>query len=345
MNLMTNLQIHKRETSLDLLRIFAVIAVVFTHVGKSDYSSAIEEVVFSVITRWAVPCFVMISGRLFLDPEREYSAKKLKNSILHILIAAVFWNIVYQLLFYWSGYYEGLNFKGIVYSGALAGPYHFWYIWMIIALYAITPLLRMLCTKKKLMKYFIVLFFVAEFLVLYSVHLPAIGDTFSKLLTDAHFHFALGFSGFFILGYYLYRYRFDKRRRIIIYSLGAIMLVATCIAALFIQRIGSDLTVNDYLSPNIALISVAVFVFFLNSNVNQKISDRAKRVITKVSNCTFGIYLIHALFIYLLEKSFLYSNVAPEYIMRPLRTIIIFVLSLVVVMILKRIPWVGIRIS
>lgn len=85
------------------------------------------------------------------------------------------------------------------------------------------------------------------------------------------------------------------------------MLVATCIAALFIQRIGSDLTVNDYLSPNIALISVAVFVFFLNSNVNQKISDRAKRVITKVSNCTFGIYLIHALFIYLFigEKLFI----------------------------------------
>lgn len=154
---MPDQKLMNRELSYDLLRIFAAIAVVFTHAGVDNTSGALFcESVFDIITRWAVPCFVMISGRFYLDPKREYNFYKLFASILRILVAVIFWNVLYQIYFYCIGYYDGLNFRGIIFSGALTGPYHFWYVWMIIALYAITPLLRTFCTNKRLMRYFIV---------------------------------------------------------------------------------------------------------------------------------------------------------------------------------------------
>ena len=82
----TTLKTNNRIISYDVMRIFAAVAVVMIHsvaefikdcpVMSIDY--AVMNIIDS-ITRFSVPLFVMISGALILDEEKEFSMKKCQD--------------------------------------------------------------------------------------------------------------------------------------------------------------------------------------------------------------------------------------------------------------------------
>lgn len=61
------------------LRAFAAMSVVLLHVVSGWTSGGVilgvrwllDEVVIQILVRWAVPCFIMISGGLLLNPEKD----------------------------------------------------------------------------------------------------------------------------------------------------------------------------------------------------------------------------------------------------------------------------------
>ena len=68
---------------LDICRIAATFAVIFLHISGTalytdiiDYDWLVSSVADSLV-RWAVPVFVMISGALFLNPQKEVSIKNI----------------------------------------------------------------------------------------------------------------------------------------------------------------------------------------------------------------------------------------------------------------------------
>ena len=70
----------KRQTELDILRLLATLAVIMIHGGLNPLT---DNLMIKYMYRgmhaaivWCVPVFFMISGRFFLDPERDVSAKK-----------------------------------------------------------------------------------------------------------------------------------------------------------------------------------------------------------------------------------------------------------------------------
>ena len=67
------------------------------------------------------------------------------------------WSSVYTFYYVKSGAYDGLNIWGVI-TQWIEGPYHFWYLYAIIGLYALTPLLRKITEDEKKMLYFLVLF-------------------------------------------------------------------------------------------------------------------------------------------------------------------------------------------
>lgn len=74
-----------RQTELDVLRLLATLAVIMIHAGGISASCGIAPLV------WCVPVFFLISGRFFLDPERNVTAATLfRKSIPHIAIAVLF---------------------------------------------------------------------------------------------------------------------------------------------------------------------------------------------------------------------------------------------------------------
>ena len=97
-----------RIVYLSRIRVLASMAIVILHtftmygMVEADFLTETEDYVTRVVPylmMWAVPCFVMVSGVLLLDEEREISIKKiLSRYMLRILLVL----LLFILLFKWK---------------------------------------------------------------------------------------------------------------------------------------------------------------------------------------------------------------------------------------------------
>ena len=339
----------KRETELDILRLVATLGVIFTHACGIETDSAIVRNIMTFLiatVTWHVPVFVMISGRFFLDPERDVSVAKIKKAIGRLVIAFLFWNVAYQAYYILTGAYSDLNWKGIL-SQALMGPYHFWYLFMLVCLYAVTPFLRKIAEDRNLMEYFIVLFLIFEFLSLYGPDLPLVGAPISYITTKTNFHFALGYSGYYILGYYLHRYPFSGKKEIGLYFLGITMTLFTGIATIWKVRNGADggEWFSKYLMPNVAIEAAALYTFFVNRVGRICFGEKSEAFISKLAECSFGTYLIHALVLEALSVLAWDKLPGGALLAVAVNVLLAFCASTVVTVLLRKIPRMGKKIT
>lgn len=339
----------KRETELDILRICALLMVILVHVCGIQIKSLPSTdknwqimLFLRAIATWEVPVYIMISGRFFLDPERNVTFQKIGKSILRLAVAFVLWDVVYQIYYIAAGAYTDLNWKGVL-SEALVGPYHFWYLWMLIGMYAITPFLRKITQDKKLMEYFIVLFLVFQFLTEYGPNLPLIGVTLSAIQSKAPFHFTLGYTGYYILGYYLYRYQLSDKMEKVLYTVGAFFLITAACANTFrsISEGMEGVWYTQYLRPNIVIESMAVYTFAVKRLSKIHFSDRMIRWISTLSDYSFGVYLIHALVIEFYARVGLTPTLINPLIMVPLFTVLVYATSHIAAVFLRKLPCIG----
>ncbi|MCD8356579.1 MAG: acyltransferase [Clostridia bacterium] len=287
-----------------------------------------------------------ISGRFFLDPERNMPFQKILKSIKRIIIAFVFWDIVYQVFYLLSGTYDRMNWKGIL-TQAISGPYHFWYLLMIVCMYAITPFLRKITENKRLMEYFIILFFLFELLNGYGTELPVIGSTIAEILTKTNFHFALGYSGYYILGYYIYKYSIPKRFEGLLYGLAVVLIVAASVATIRQSLIegANNEWYTEYLKPNIIIVATAIYTVFMKRISKHQFSEVMIKWVTRLSEYSFGIYLIHALVIELMGLAGLTPVMVNAFVMHPVIVLLAFAISSIMVWLLRMIPCVGKKIT
>ena len=339
----------KRETELDILRLLAMLAVIFTHASGIEADSALTGSIMTFLTAtvtWHVPVFVMISGRFFLDSERELSVVKLGKAIGHMVIAFLFWNVIYQIYYVLTDAHVGLNWNGIL-SQALIGPYHFWYLWMLICLYAITPFLRKIAADKKLSEYFIVLFLIFGFLTTYGPDLPLIGATLSQIITKTNFHFTLGYSGYYILGYYLHRYPLSAKKEIGLYALGITMLLFTGFATVWktLQGASGEEWFSKYLMPNVVIEAAAIYTFFIKRVGGIRFKEKSASCISKLAEYCFGVYLVHAL-VLAFSEVILWNDIPCNPIMVvAMRVIFVFVVSTLATALIRKIPRLGPKVT
>ena len=148
----------KRNYSLDVTRIVAVLAVVMIHCSASfvtDYAPYTAEFIAGnladSISRMGVPLFLMISGALFLDERKEVTLKSiLSRNVKNIVIITVIWSILYATAYsILSPLVKGnpLNTKEIL-SGIIRGHGHMWYLYMIMGIYVMTPFLKKFVYKE-----------------------------------------------------------------------------------------------------------------------------------------------------------------------------------------------------
>lgn len=92
----------KRKAYLEVMRVLAVILVVYNHLPAYTlymYSSGAKQIVtmlLAVITRINVPIFLMISGALLLDREEDF-VQVCRRRITRIVVALV---LAQSVLFY-----------------------------------------------------------------------------------------------------------------------------------------------------------------------------------------------------------------------------------------------------
>ena len=237
------------------------------------------------------------------------------------------------------------NWKGIIMQ-AIEGPYHFWYIYMMIGVYLLIPFLRRITENKTLMEVFIILFLVFEFLTNYGPVLPVIGTTIDEVLGYASFHFTLGYTGYFVAGYYFHKFSVSKRLEIILYIFGIIFLFGAgglCFFTSINDSIGFNIT--SYLLPNVAIESFAIYTFFVKRVSKWNFKPFVKYTIEKISDYSSGIYYIHALSLALIDWLGLSPTILSPFIMVPTMTFLAVIISMIVVWFIRKIPGWGMKIT
>lgn len=342
----------RRQIELDFLRIFAMFAVVMVHTcGMKTHDLPLDDSNWQILTfiaglmTWQIPSFVMISGRFFLDPNREVPTKRVIKAIIRLCVAFAVWNVIYQFYYILTGVYSELNWKGIIVQ-AIKGPYHFWYIYMLVGVYLLIPFLRKITESKKLMEYFLILFLLFELLINYGTMLPIIGDIIETVLNYISFHFALGYTGYFVAGYYFYKYPVSKRLEKILYAFGIMFLFGaagfTVLNSVW-QGIHDD-WFTAYLMPNVAIESFAIYTFFIKKVARWNFKPYIMLVIEKMSEYSFGIYCIHALVIGIFGHLGLSPVAASPFIMVPLLAVLFILASGIVSSLIRKIPVIGTKI-
>ena len=331
----------------DYLRIFAVFSVVLLHVLAGHLWDDIGKPSFLVFdfynaaTRWCVPVFVMISGALFLDPDREIQIGRLyKKNLLRLITAFAFWSAVYALI----DFFEGVRLRDVVFN-MIRGHYHLWYLFMLAGLYLAVPVLRKVTASKKLTEYFITLWFVLVICLQSVVYLAGFlgtsySELFSKVSDSLCFQVAGGYSGYFVIGYYLNRYELSKKRRIILCALGLCAYILTVLLPVFYYAVKGlpNNRFNEYLTVNVCIMSVCVFVIFKHNKIVNR-NGKTPAVVKTVSDCAFGIYLVHLIILEFAENHLGIDSMSfcPAAAI-PLLSVAVFIISFMIVFVLRKIP-------
>jgi len=337
----------ERILYLDILRIFATFMVIVLHISAQNFGGvsvdSFEWNVFNVFdstTRWTVPVFVMISGALFLD--RNYSVEKIYGKyILRMVTSFVFWSAIYAI-FNLVG--ANSSFKEALWS-MLTGPVHMWFLFMIVGLYMIIPIVRHLISSEKIMKYFLVLgcIFTSCIPTLLDICVyicPKLKKLADSILSDMDFHLTIGFVFYFVLGFYLSKADISKKMQNMIYLGGICGLLITIVMTSVISLLTGEVKVDFYgnFTINVLLESVAVFVFF-KYKVAIKQTKTNIALITRMSKYSFGVYLVHMLVIGELNEVLKFNTLSFNPILSiPVIAIIVFAVSYIISGILNHIP-------
>ncbi len=343
----------ERRTELDMLRLAATLAVIATHlcggvVKQADVNSDLFvqlNTLRSLLT-WSVPEFVMISGCLFLAPEKKITTSQLyKKYIRHIAVCFAVWSAVFQIYYLFAGEHH-LNFFGII-SEFLIGPYPFWYLWMLIGLYMIIPFLRTFSEDRKLVGYFLILFIAGEFAVNYGTKLPGIGILLEEILKKSYCYFVLGFTGYYLMGYYLLHSSISVKMEMILYALGITCAAFAAVGTTWQSQAQGVYNewFSKYLMPNVIIESAALFVFFTRRVSKIHFSLGAKNILKQCSTLGFGVYLIHGLVI----EGFNYLGITVSHSLPLILTIIlttaVYFISAGLTWAIRQIPWIGRQIT
>ena len=207
-----------RNVALDLIRVVAIVLVLWQHASEYYYIGDNLSIIhaniplltwMNSVARICVPLFVMISGYLLL-PVSTSTATFFRRRFTRILFPWVFWCVAYAVYFMLR---SGDGIATCIASvcriplnyGVEVG--HLWYIYMLIGVYLLAPIvspwLRQ-CGKRELQGYLALWMLTTLLPYLHHAGIALWGEA-SWNVTPA-FYYYTGFGGYFILGHYLRRY-------------------------------------------------------------------------------------------------------------------------------------------
>ena len=335
-------KIKNRDIGIDLVKVLAIIGVIIIHlcdyeakVGTSDWTWS---VFWGSITRSSVPLFLMASGAVMLNPDKEIPVKKLYlKNILRILVAMFVWGVFYKVyhLFEYDALTPELFFHSIREVLLFDQEFHFYYMHIILIVYMFLPITRIIiknATEKQL-RYLLLLWFI--FAIVYPTVQPYwLFGELRGMVPQWGINLTYASIGYGILGYYLKKYSIPKGMDIICTILGFLFIfIGTYVVSVMKGELYQRFL--EGISIGVALLGFGIFS--LANKVKIK-SEIIKNIINWLSKASFCVYLCHMLIIYFLKRIGINIGFAFYGISIPLLSIMIFILSNAVYAILSHIP-------
>ncbi len=289
--------------AIDIIRILAFIFIVLLHTVNIQYGINIWILLYGVISI-GVNLFIMISGYLLLDKSEKMSVF-FKKRIRGIFPLFIFFNIVYIFV-------NKVKIMPVLQGKEIVAP-HFWYIYMILGLYFITPWLqKVLKFAKKETFIILVLWFLCSILNPHLIKFDLPRIPFS--------HFPITeFIGYYILGYYIKVDR-NKIKKVPFSIIIIIYLIGFFISAISTKYVllKTGNRISDFFDKNSLgtfFMTVSFFTFFIKLDFKNR--NEAVKI---VSNSTYFAFLVHLLVLKIVVKF------SDEMIFKSFTTVIISIL-------------------
>ena len=311
----------KRKDYLSELRALACLGVVILHTIRLYFSrSVLAGANYTAagcvkdLMDFAVPCFLMVSGALLLDPDKDLSLRKIWGKyVLKVFLCLAVFTAVFTCFDAFADH--SFAFPGILLAigenlwkdGSWA---HLWYLYMLIGIYAMLPLYRILAryAGRKELLYLLTVWTV--FLVILPMAGTAAGvRTGFTIGTSSVFPMCL-FLGFVLEGGGPGKTDGGVRdSRPLDEGVGSSYLPGKCIW--FLLLAGGGLTVlcsvaayryeleiaksmiSTYAFLPVLMLSAGVFAGW--KRVSPRLPGKCKAVLSAADRSSFGIYLIHLL--------------------------------------------------
>lgn len=324
----------KREIWIDRLRVTACFLVMLTHSTEPFYlggegsliltrSDAVWAAVMDVFSRAAVVLFVIASSYLQF-PLHYDTGTFFRRRAVRILIPFFFWTLVYAL--FWGEPVQ--NLQNLIWNFNYAAG-HLWFVYMLIGVYLIMPLLSPWAEKvsKRELQIYIGICLFTTLIPIIRVWLggsapviygpsgipnPAKYPLWGEASWNTYglFYYLSGFIGYLLIGLYFRRFVGELSWKKTLAIALPLFLTGFCIGVFgFLDRVNADAGgvfpiegptglaalwettwLND--SFGVALMAIGWIMVMRKFNTPGKVFNR---IVLPVSKASYGMYLSHML--------------------------------------------------
>ncbi|HUJ84051.1 MAG TPA: acyltransferase [Candidatus Acidoferrales bacterium] len=359
----------------DVIRTVAIVGVILLHAANDLTSQQMNwfeiirwntVTVYQSIGRLGVPLFLLLTGALLLQPSKltEPIGVFFKKRVARIGLPFIFWGAIY---FAWDFLVVNkINNQPIttnsIIQGVLTGPYYqFWYLYLLLGLYLITPILRVVMAhaSRDLIKYILLLWFLGAAIV------PTIALV-TPLHLDTNVLTITGYVGYFILGAYLLTVQISRSKLALYTAVGiALTAIGTYVIAATVG--GTEMYFfQGYLSPTLIFAAASLFLllivvqsppstqtFAVPSDMENDFKpkeicaeppceSKGRKLLRLISVNTLALYLFHVMVLETIQKGYLgfaiNGNTINSVVSVPLNTVIVLFVSLGIIVGLKKVP-------
>lgn len=319
----------ERKYSIDILRIISAIAVVIIHVVSAPVANSTVEVDISLaanlnlihtLMNWSVPAFFMITGYCLLRKKTctyEYCFSHVLKYVSVLFTVGLFYALLEEVFIS-----KTLNFSIFIQSvkNVISGNLwdHMWFVYAIIGIYLVMPVIHTfmqqgtsnICILTALLFLFNILFPTIEEWLSVKVVLPFGGYLFYVCLGGAIAKLNI------------------SNKLLNMFSFAGFLSIVWIILDADAHKFGYN---------HLAICLVTITIFLIISKINIKSS----KLMLCISNCTWGIYLIHPFFINVAIKLFKMDILTSQpYLRLFVFAVVIFCVSFLSTYILRKIPFV-----
>jgi surface polysaccharide O-acyltransferase-like enzyme len=327
----------------DFIRSLSVFFVVLIHTagpisyewGEISIRDWMTGNAFSSFSRFSVSLLFMVSGYLLLN-KREDLASFFRNRLLKVLLPFLGWSVVYLV---WEHGYRDFSFfnalKAIVYAiSTTPAAYHMWFLYELLYIYLFTPVLRVFvqAADRAHLWYFAGIWFLMGPVLIMIERMVGL-----ELIVNLGF--ITQYVGFFFLGHLLGNTSLPRNffvTALVVYFLSGLYTMYATFTLTSIKG-ASDQYYYWYDRINIVFMSISAFLL-LKQWGSSLTSPRAIRIFEFLARTSFGIYLVHVLVLIYVKRAGLTVFSGPLIMTVPGISLLVWGISLVVVVILQRIP-------
>lgn len=353
----------------DYLRVFACFLVMLVHSSENFYGADASGLAGSYsmlateanrfwaafydgfIARSCVPLFMVLSAFLLVPMKPGMTMGSFyKRRFTHILPPVIIFMLIYCFLpLLWGGMsweQSVADLKLIPWNfPSMAG--HLWFIYPLISLYLIIPVVSPWLEKSTAREesIFLALFLISTFIpFIHRFIAPELwGECFWNGFTALWY--CSGYLGYLVMAHYIrFHLKWDSKRRL---TVGAVaFLIGAAFTGWSFWYKGTPGVLIEtpdlewawqFCTPNVMLATFGMFLMF--STIKRK---TAPRIITSVSKLSFGMYLMHMLYLAPIARLVIGGDVAnpliPTGLAIPVIAISTFICSAVTAKLISLIP-------